>query len=87
MNHPKPNNPKKRFNQFIRYSGLGFEMMAIIGGFTFLGYKIDRWMNNDFKGFTLVLMTFSVITATVYGTKNALKMSERKPNKTNNLNK
>jgi hypothetical protein len=48
-------------------------MMAIIGLGTFLGYKIDQWMVNEFKGFTLSLMMLSVIIAIFYGTKNLLK--------------
>jgi hypothetical protein len=71
MNQQKKN--KKKFDNFIRYSGLGFEMMAIIGILTFAGYKIDQWMNNEFKGFTLGLMIFSVIVAIIYGTKSLLK--------------
>ena len=71
MNQQKKN--KKKFDNFIRYSGLGFEMMAIIGILTFAGYKIDQWMNNEFKGFTLGLMIFSVIVAIIHGTKNLLK--------------
>ena len=48
-------------------------MMAIIGIFTFAGYKIDQWMENNFKGFTLGLMILSVIVAIIHGTKNLLK--------------
>ncbi|MBN1986677.1 MAG: AtpZ/AtpI family protein [Prolixibacteraceae bacterium] len=73
MNRQKQNKPKKKFDDFIRYSSLGFEMMAIIGIFTFLGYKIDQWMENEFNGFTLGLMIFSVIVAIIYGTRNLLK--------------
>jgi hypothetical protein len=73
MNRQKQNKPKKKFDDFIRYSSLGFEMMAIIGIFTFLGYKIDQWMENEFKGFTLGLMIFSVVVAIIYGTRNLLK--------------
>ncbi len=72
MNQQKKKN-KKGFDNFIRYSGLGFEMMAIIGIFTFVGYKIDQWMKNEFKGFTLGLMIVSVIIAVIYGTKGLLK--------------
>lgn len=71
--NPNQQNKKKKFDNFIRYSGLGFEMMAIIGGFTFLGFKIDQWLKNDFKGFTLGLAIFSVIAAIVYGTRSLLK--------------
>ena len=64
---------KNRFDDFIRYSSLGIEMMVIIGIGTFGGYKIDQWMKNEFKGFTLGLMIFSVIVAIIYGTKSVLK--------------
>lgn len=71
--NPKNQNKKSKFDNFIRYSSLGFEMMAIIGIFTFAGYKIDQWMKNDFKAFTLGLMILSVILAIIYGTRNLLK--------------
>jgi hypothetical protein len=67
------NQYKSKFDNFIRYSSLGFEMMVIIGAGTFGGYKIDQWMNNEFKGFTFGLMIFSVVIAIVYGTRSLLK--------------
>lgn len=73
MNPKQPNKPKKKFDDFVQYSSLGFEMMAIIGIFTFLGYKTDQWMENEFKGFTLGLMVLGVIAALVYGTRSLLK--------------
>ncbi|WP_340111749.1 AtpZ/AtpI family protein [Maribellus mangrovi] len=73
MKRKQKNKPKNKFDDFVRYSSLGFEMMAIIGGFTFLGYKIDQWMKNDFKGFTLGFAIFSVIAAIIYGTRSLLK--------------
>ena len=73
MNQQNKKEYKNKFDDFIRYSSLGFEMMAIIGVFTFGGYKIDQWMKNEFKGFTLGLMIFSVVIAIVYGTRNLLK--------------
>lgn len=69
----KKNNPKNRFDSFIGYSSLGFEMIAIIGLFTFAGYKIDQWMENEFKGFTFGLMVLSVVVAIVYGVRSLLK--------------
>lgn len=48
-------------------------MIVIIGVGTFGGYKIDQWMNNEFKGFTFGLMIFSVVIAIVYGTRSLLK--------------
>lgn len=69
----KKNKNKNKYDNFIRYSGLGFEMIAIIGFFTFAGYKIDQWMKNEFKGFTFGLMIFSVVIAIIHGTKSLLK--------------
>jgi F0F1-type ATP synthase assembly protein I len=64
---------KNKFDAFIRYSGLAFEMMAMIVLGTFSGYKIDQWMGNDFKWFTLFLMVFSVIGSVVYFVRKLLK--------------
>ena len=64
---------KKNFDTFVQYSSLGFEMMAIIGIGTFGGYKIDQWMKNDFKAFTLGFMILSVVIAIFYGIRSLLK--------------
>ncbi|VAW14839.1 hypothetical protein MNBD_BACTEROID01-1310 [hydrothermal vent metagenome] len=73
MTLQKQNKEKKKFNNFIRYSSLGFEMAAIIVIGTWGGYKLDQWLNNEFKISTLVLMAVSVIISIIYGTKNLLK--------------
>jgi len=72
MNRQKPNK-KTGFNNFIRYSSLGFEMMAIIGLLTFLGFKTDQWMETEFHFFTLGFMVVSVVIAIVYAIGNFLK--------------
>lgn len=82
MQRKKPDKTRKT-NSFIRYSSLGFEMMAIIVGFTLLGYKIDQWMNNEFKGFTLALVIFGVITSIIYGVKNLLKPDNKSKKRKN----
>ena len=64
---------KNKFDDFIRYSSLAFEMMAMIALGTYGGYKIDEWMDNEFKGFTLGLMVLSVIGSVVYATRKILK--------------
>lgn len=69
--HPKNN--KSKFDNFIKYSSLGFEMMAIIGIGTWGGYKIDQWMGNQFKAFTFGLMVLSVVLSILYGIRNLLK--------------
>lgn len=49
---PEENNQKKKkqslkgFNSYIKYSGLAFQMIGIIGLFTFAGYKIDEYLKS-----------------------------------------
>jgi hypothetical protein len=73
MNLPKKPVSKEKFDQFIRYSSLGFEMAAIIGLGTFAGYQLDKWLHNKFLICTLVLMTFSAIGSVLYTIRNLLK--------------
>jgi F0F1-type ATP synthase assembly protein I len=64
---------QEKFNSFIRYSNIGLEMAATIGVATFIGYRIDRWMNNKFLVFTLVLMVLSFIGSLFRVVRNLLK--------------
>jgi hypothetical protein len=48
-------------------------MVAIIAAGTFGGYKLDQWLENEFKAFTIILMSVSVILAILYGIRNFLK--------------
>lgn len=55
--------PKKQIDNFIRYSSIAFEMIAIMGIGVWLGVKIDQWLNLSFPAFTLGLMILSVVGA------------------------
>ena len=55
--------PKKKLDDFIRYSNLAFEMVAIMGIGTWSGILIDDWLELGFPVFTLVLMVLSVVGA------------------------
>jgi Sec-independent protein secretion pathway component TatC len=55
--------PKKKFDDFIRYSSLAFEMIVIMGIGTWSGILIDDWLELGFPIFTLILMILSVIGA------------------------
>ncbi|WP_299581875.1 AtpZ/AtpI family protein [uncultured Sunxiuqinia sp.] len=74
MKNPKNfRKPKRKFDDFIRYSNIAFEMIAIMVGGVFLGYKIDHWLELSFPAFTLGLMILSVIAAIYHAIKNFLK--------------
>jgi F0F1-type ATP synthase assembly protein I len=48
-------NRKKPVNTFLKYSGLGLQMMASIGIGAWLGFKLDQYF--EFK-FPIFLLTF-----------------------------
>lgn len=67
------NNKKKQFDNFIKYSNIGIQMLVIIVAGVFGGYKLDLWMENKFPVFLLVLSTFAVGTAIYVAIKDFLK--------------
>jgi F0F1-type ATP synthase assembly protein I len=66
MNLIKHQKPKKKLDDFIKYSSLAFEMLAIMGIGTWSGILIDDWLELEFPVFTFVLMILSVIGAIYY---------------------
>ncbi|WP_353139734.1 AtpZ/AtpI family protein [Pseudopedobacter sp.] len=51
---------ENNLSKYAYYSGLGFQMIAIIGVFTFIGYKIDQNMDNQKPVFTALLSLLGV---------------------------
>jgi F0F1-type ATP synthase assembly protein I len=72
MDQNKFQKPKKKVDDFIRYSGLAFEMIVIMAVGVFAGIKIDRWFDLSFPAFTLVLMILSVIGAIYHAIRKFL---------------
>jgi len=64
---------KKCYDAFIKYLSLSFEMIAIIDVSTFLGLKIEQWMTNQIRRFTLLFKVFSIIGAVYYFIRKLLK--------------
>ncbi len=48
-------NDSRPLNAYAKYSGLGFQMIAIIGIFTYAGYKIDESAHHQVKWVTAAL--------------------------------
>jgi len=42
MEKPEDENSEKKVNSAVKYSTIGFQMIATIGLLTFIGYKIDE---------------------------------------------
>jgi ATP synthase protein I len=50
----------KPLNSYAKYSAVGFQMIAIIGVFTFIGYKIDATANHETQWVTALLSLIGV---------------------------
>ncbi|UOQ54459.1 AtpZ/AtpI family protein [Hymenobacter cellulosivorans] len=63
---PKPQNSNEtdRLRAFAKYSGLAFQMLAIIGVCAWAGIKLDEYVHNDKPWYTIGLMVFGLIAAT-----------------------
>jgi len=72
MNNKNLQKPKKKIDDFIRYSGLAFEMVAIMGIGVFAGMKIDQWLDLRFPAFTLGLLILSVVGAIYHAIRKFL---------------
>ena len=72
MNQNKYQKPKKKLDDFIRYSSLAFEMITIMGVGVFVGIKMDQWLDLSFPAFTLGLMILSVAGAIYYAIRKFL---------------
>ncbi len=55
-----PEKAKKTLNGYAYYSGLGFQMLAVIGIFTFIGYKIDENRSSNTPWFTALFSLIGV---------------------------
>ena len=58
----QPGNQEKKqksLRSYARYSAIGFQMLVIIGGLTWLGVKMDEWLS-AYPVFTIILSLSSV---------------------------
>ncbi len=72
----KPKKPKSKpspLNSYARYSGLAFQMIAIILLGVFGGIKLDEAVSWEFPVFTLVLTLLAVVASMYYAVKDLIK--------------
>ena len=74
---PKKNKDNKNYKQslksYAKYSGLAFQMAAIIFIGTFGGYKADQYFGFEKHILTLILSLLSVVFAIYFAIKDFLK--------------
>lgn len=59
----KPDQPNGSGNNYIKFTGLGFQMIAIIGIFAFAGYRIDKAAHHTTQWVTAALALVGVFIA------------------------
>ena len=70
----KPDSSKKKpLNDYLKYSAMSFQMMAIILLFTLGGIKIDHYFGLHFPAFTLGLCLFSIVVAFYFFIRDFIK--------------
>ncbi len=71
--NPSENKSKKGKNDsqgrsglddYLKYTGLGFQMLAVIGIFTWVGIKLDERSTSDTSIYTAILALLGVIVGT-----------------------
>ena len=72
-----------RAKGFVSYSSIAFEMVAIIGIFTFAGWKLDQWLKNKFPIFILISSLSGVCIGIYTVVKRVLKEEKHKKTKNN----
>lgn len=50
---PSPNKKLKPYNNYLKYSSLGLQLLAAIAFFGWLGYLLDNWLGIQFPVFML----------------------------------
>ena len=74
-------NQDNQLKNFAKFSGLGFQMLAIIGVSTFLGVKLDAFFSNSItQYYTLGLSLAGVVLAIIFTLKQILKDSNNSNN-------
>ena len=63
---------KRQLNAYARYSGMAFQMLAIILLGVFGGYKLDQWLHTK-PILTVLLSICSVILSVYYVTRDLLR--------------
>lgn len=73
VNKLDPEKKKRQLREAARYSGLAFEMIAIILLVLFAGMQADKYFENEFQGFTVLGAFMGVILSLYVVLKDVLK--------------
>lgn len=63
---------KQGISNYAKYTGMGFQMMAIIGFSAFVGYEIDQYYEHQTQWVTAISSVLGVVLS-IYQTVKQLK--------------
>lgn len=72
--------PKKRgtLKGYARFSGIAFQMIAIIGAGTYLGVFLDNKFPNKHNIYTVICSLFAVLISLYFVVRQIIKIGKRK---------
>ena len=73
MTDPEKEDLGKQANNFAKYTGMAFQMLATIGIFTFIGYKIDENQTHNKSIYTALLGFLGVIISLYMAVRSLTK--------------
>jgi MFS-type transporter involved in bile tolerance (Atg22 family) len=76
MSQQKSPKKKRPLNSYAKFSGIAFQMIAIIGGGTYLGVFLDEKFPNKHSIYTVICSLFAVIISIYFVVRQIIKMSK-----------
>ena len=64
---------KTKPNNYLKYSGLGFQIAATVAVGFFIGYELDKWLKTDKPYFTAIVSLVFVFLGLYIGLKDFIK--------------
>jgi F0F1-type ATP synthase assembly protein I len=75
-NNSAPDPDKKPVNNALKYTSLGFQMLATIAISVFAGIKLDEWLHTH-QIFTIILSMIGVIGGIYLAIKDFIKPKKK----------
>lgn len=64
---------KKEVNNYLKYSGIGFQIMGVVAVGFLIGYGLDKWLQTSKPYFTAVISVLFVVLALYIAFKDFLR--------------
>lgn len=68
--------PKKQLNNYIKFSTMAFQMVAIIGVLTYLGVWLDEKYPNEYSAYTIIFSLLGVTGAIYFIIKQVTNLNK-----------